>query len=302
MNTKFPIDADAAKRQIETTLMLREVPKHRKVTDHSRKNQESDAWSFEEDPRWLFLKSPQNRDKQYFVLVRGGPGKDPRFDNTLEYCGNFDKIVERNLYGSNLRDAYRHYTIWFNRPVTSTINENDELYYVIEEENEEADRARRQAEMERARRQAEIERARRQAEMERARRQAEMEEDRDIVKKFEFEGKKYLKSIKTNIIYDYNEFVKNGEQIIIGRWNEATQKIDFTKDYINKTPFFHPDKNIGSQAGGAKKMERLNVLSNNVKGGRKQHNKKTRKYFKKYTKTKNTKTKNTNLHLKYKKV
>ena len=70
MNTKFPIDAAAAKRQIETTLMLKEVPKHRKVTDHSRKNQESDAWSFEEDPRWLFFKSPQNRDKQYYVLVK----------------------------------------------------------------------------------------------------------------------------------------------------------------------------------------------------------------------------------------
>ena len=39
---------------------------------------------------------------------------------------------------------------------------------------------------------------------------------------------------------------------------------------------------------------------NGLKGGRKQHNKKTRKYFKKYTKTKNTKTKNK--RLKYKKV
>jgi hypothetical protein len=140
---KFPMDAAAAKNQIESTLMLREVPKHRKVTDHSRKNQESDAWSFEEDPRWLFFNSPQNRDKQYFVLVRGASGKDPRFDNTLEYLGNFDKIVDRNLYGSNLRDTYRHYTIWFKNagPMTSHINENDELYYSTEDE--EADRRKK---------------------------------------------------------------------------------------------------------------------------------------------------------------
>lgn len=33
----------------------------------------------------------------------------------------------------------------------------------------------------------------------------------DVVKKIEFEGKKYLKSKKTGIIYDYNEYTKNGE-------------------------------------------------------------------------------------------
>jgi hypothetical protein len=37
---------------------------------------------------------------------------------------------------------------------------------------------------------------------------------------------------------------------------------------------------------------------NGFKGGRQQHNKRTRKYFKKYTKTKNTKTKTKNRHYK----
>jgi hypothetical protein len=47
------------------------------------------------------------------------------------------------------------------------------------------------------------------------------------VKKIEFEGKKYLKSAKTGIIYDYAEYVKTQEQIVIGQWNETTNKIDF---------------------------------------------------------------------------
>ena len=48
----------------------------------------------------------------------------------------------------------------------------------------------------------------------------EEEEEPDVVKKFEFEGKKYLKSKKSGIIY-------NMEQDKIGKWNEAKQRIDF---------------------------------------------------------------------------
>lgn len=56
----------------------------------------------------------------------------------------------------------------------------------------------------------------------------EDDEEPDVVKKIEFEGKKYLKSKKTGIIYDYNEYVKNGEQVIVGKWNESANKIDFS--------------------------------------------------------------------------
>jgi hypothetical protein len=54
----------------------------------------------------------------------------------------------------------------------------------------------------------------------------EEDEEADVVKKIEFEGKKYLKSKKTGIIYDYNEYVSNGEQVVVGKWNENTNKID----------------------------------------------------------------------------
>jgi hypothetical protein len=36
-----------------------------------------------------------------------------------------------------------------------------------------------------------------------------------------------LKSKKTGIIYDYNEYVKNGEQVVVGKWNDASNKIEF---------------------------------------------------------------------------
>jgi len=56
----------------------------------------------------------------------------------------------------------------------------------------------------------------------------EDDEEPDVVKKIEFEGKKYLKSKKTGIIYDYTEYTKNGEQVVVGKWNDASNKIEFS--------------------------------------------------------------------------
>ena len=49
------------------------------------------------------------------------------------------------------------------------------------------------------------------------------EEDLDVVKKFEYEGVKYLKSKKTGIIY-------NMDQEVVGKWNEESEKIDFEEE------------------------------------------------------------------------
>jgi hypothetical protein len=54
-----------------------------------------------------------------------------------------------------------------------------------------------------------------------------LDEEADVVKKIEFEGKKYLKSKKSGIVYDYNEYITNEEQIIVGKWNDTSNKIDF---------------------------------------------------------------------------
>lgn len=55
----------------------------------------------------------------------------------------------------------------------------------------------------------------------------EEDEEPDVVKKIVVDEKKYLKSKKTGIIYDYTEYSKNGEQVVVGKWNELKNKIDF---------------------------------------------------------------------------
>jgi hypothetical protein len=57
---------------------------------------------------------------------------------------------------------------------------------------------------------------------------ADDDKEEEVVKKIEFEGNKYLKSKKTGIVYDYNEYVKNGEQVVIGKWNDTNNKIEFS--------------------------------------------------------------------------
>jgi hypothetical protein len=53
------------------------------------------------------------------------------------------------------------------------------------------------------------------------------EDEPEVVKKIEENGKNYLKSKKSGLIYDYNEYKKNGEQVLVGKWNDKTNKIDF---------------------------------------------------------------------------
>ena len=57
--------------------------------------------------------------------------------------------------------------------------------------------------------------------------EATEEEEPDVVKKITVNDKKYLKSKKTGIIYDYVEYTTNGEQVVVGKWNETKNQIDF---------------------------------------------------------------------------
>ena len=58
---------------------------------------------------------------------------------------------------------------------------------------------------------------------------AKEDDQAEVVKKIEFAGHKYLKSKKTGIVYDYAEYVKTGDQIVVGQWNDETSAIDFKK-------------------------------------------------------------------------
>ena len=56
------------------------------------------------------------------------------------------------------------------------------------------------------------------------------EQQQDVVKKIEIDGKKYLKSKNTGVIYDYIKYAKEGEQVVIGKWNDSLNKIDFVEN------------------------------------------------------------------------
>ena len=58
---------------------------------------------------------------------------------------------------------------------------------------------------------------------------AKDDDQAEVVKKIEFAGNKYLKSKKTGIVYDYAEYIKTGDQIVVGQWNDETSAIDFKK-------------------------------------------------------------------------
>lgn len=60
--------------------------------------------------------------------------------------------------------------------------------------------------------------------------QVEEEEEADVVKKIVFEDKKYLKSKKTGIVYDYKKYVEEEEQVVVGKWNEEKSRIDFQEE------------------------------------------------------------------------
>lgn len=55
----------------------------------------------------------------------------------------------------------------------------------------------------------------------------EEEEEGDRVDTVKIEGKKYLVSPKTGIVYDYSEWKHNQEQVVLGKYNKETQKIEF---------------------------------------------------------------------------
>jgi len=57
----------------------------------------------------------------------------------------------------------------------------------------------------------------------------EESEETEVVKKIEVDGKKYLKSKNTGVIYDYAEYTSTGEQVVVGKWNETSNTIDFQK-------------------------------------------------------------------------
>jgi hypothetical protein len=113
-----------------------------------------------------------------------------------------------------------------------------------EEEAAKKEKAAKKAEEEAAKEAAKKEKAAKKAEEEAAKKEKEAKkepktskkeeeeessEQPEVVKKIEYDGKKYLKSKKTGIVYDYAKYVGEQQQVVVGHWNESKNKIDFTE-------------------------------------------------------------------------
>jgi hypothetical protein len=106
-----------------------------------------------------------------------------------------------------------------------------------EKEAKAAEKAQKEAEKEAEKEAKAAEKAQKAAEKETKKgeketKKVEKEDEPEVVKKMTYEGKTYLKSKNSGVIYDYDKYVNEEQQIVIGKWNETTQKIDMNTEEI----------------------------------------------------------------------
>jgi hypothetical protein len=107
--------------------------------------------------------------------------------------------------------------------------EAEKLAKEAEKQAKEAEKLAKEAEKQAKEAEKQAKAASQQAKPSKKAKEAEVsaDDEPDVVKKIEIDGKKYLKSKKSGVVYDYSEYIKNGEQVVVGKWNESKNKIDF---------------------------------------------------------------------------
>jgi len=76
------------------------------------------------------------------------------------------------------------------------------------------------------------------------------DDEPEVVKKITFNDKKYLLSKKSLIIYDYEKYIKEQEQVVVGKWNEAEQKIVFNSSEESEDEYDSDDDEEITIGGG----------------------------------------------------
>jgi chemotaxis protein histidine kinase CheA len=94
---------------------------------------------------------------------------------------------------------------------------------------EEEEKAAKKAAAEKAKAEKESKKSKKSSKPAPVEEEEEEEEEEEVVKRITFEGKKYLKSVKSGLIYDHDEYAKNQERVVVGKWNTETEKIDFNE-------------------------------------------------------------------------
>jgi len=49
----------------------------------------------------------------------------------------------------------------------------------------------------------------------------------DVVKKFVYDGKTYLRSKSSGVVYDYDAYKLRSEQVMVGKWDSDRCKVTF---------------------------------------------------------------------------
>jgi hypothetical protein len=118
-----------------------------------------------------------------------------------------------------------------------------------EAETKKAEKEAKKAEAETKKAEKETKKAEKEAEKEAKKetKKAEKEEEKkeeepEKLKRITYEGKKYLKSTKTGIIYDNDKMELHDEAVVLGKWNESSQKIDFTNDEESEEEYESDDE------------------------------------------------------------
>ena len=184
------------------------------------------------------LKGRPKKDKKV-IAVEGDDESEDLFAslvaNSLEYEDNVSSISldksEANEDNQSAEKAVKEEEKEAKRlAAEASKKEKDEKQAAEKAIKKEAERLAKEEEKEAKRLAAEASKKEKETKTKRAKKADEDEEEEpDVVKKFEFEGKKYLKSKTSGICYDYIEYVTNGEQVVVGKWNNSTNKIEFTE-------------------------------------------------------------------------
>jgi hypothetical protein len=68
------------------------------------------------------------------------------------------------------------------------------------------------------------------------------EQEAEVVKKITFNDKKYLLSKKSGVVYDYDIYIAKQEQVVIGKWNAAEQKVEFNSSEESEDEYESDDE------------------------------------------------------------
>jgi len=76
------------------------------------------------------------------------------------------------------------------------------------------------------------------------------DEEPEVVKKIVFNDKKYLVSKKSGVVYDYEKYVTDQEQVVVGKWDEPNKKIVFNSVEETEDEYESDDDDMGIVGGG----------------------------------------------------